>query len=100
LEKINVAISNIRWPVKDVGLGHLGKWLKMAEKMKFAGPVGRWVLSLLDLDEQYREKFMDALEVMHAMQAKIPLAPTKAALKTKMVETFAWLEWKLPLYWC
>ena len=101
LAQVNRIIESVRFPSGQEEMKPVGEYMKMAQKIKLAGPRGRWLLSIMDMDSDYKEKFIAVLDIMHELRQKPPLTETrKEELKIHIPETFAWLEWKLPSYWC
>jgi hypothetical protein len=98
--KLNIFIVRIRWPTNDPGMKPLGEWNKMAEYLALGGTRGRWLIANMKIPgKDYREKFMDVLEIVACMKQKCHTDEEKIALPTKLIQTFAWLEWKLPIFW-
>lgn len=59
------------------------------------------MIDQLDLDTSYKSAFVDLLDCFDQMQAKLPMSDEeKEACQKKLVRTLAWLEIKLPIYWC
>ena len=63
--------------------------------------MGKYMIGKLDLDESYKSAFVDLLDCFDQMQAKLPMSDDeKKKCQEKLTRTLAWLEIKLPIYWC
>ena len=63
--------------------------------------MGKYIIGKLDLDESYKSVFVDLLDCFDQMQAKLPMSDDeKTKCQEKLTRTLAWLEIKLPMYWC
>jgi len=101
IKDVNQIISKTRTVIGEPELKELDEWMKMAEKIKLAGPRGRWLFSIMDMDGEYKMQFIAALDVLYRMKQRPSLIPAaRKVVLEDLVETFAWLELKLPLYWC
>ena len=75
--------------------------MQLDEALQVGGDIGKYLIGLLDIDENYKEKLIDLLDCFDQIQAKLPMDDdTKDRCQRKLVRTLAWLEIKLPLYWC
>ena len=98
---VNRVISETRTVIGEPELKPIDEWMKMAEKIKLAGPRGRWLFSIMDMNSEYKIKYIAALDVLYRMKQRPSLIPAaRKAVLEDLVETFAWFELKLPLFWC
>jgi hypothetical protein len=72
IDKVNLYISTLAFPNGEPVLKPLGDWFKMAELIKLAGPRGRWLVSIMDMEEDYKEKFITALDLLGKIKQKVP----------------------------
>lgn len=75
--------------------------IKLHEALQIGGDIGKYMIKQLDLDTSYTSAFVDLLDCFDKKQAKLPMSDEeKGACQKKLVRTLAWLEIKLPIYWC
>ena len=74
---------------------------KLAEVLQVGGDIGKYLIGLMDITEEYKIKFVALLDCFDRMQTKTPMSDDESTeCQEKLVRTMAWLEKSLPLYWC
>jgi hypothetical protein len=72
--------------------------LKIAEAMALAGDMGQYVLSLLDIDAEYRAVFIRCMMALNNLLRKVP--KDLNAAQELLVNVLGELESMMPLHWC
>jgi len=90
LAQVNKLVMSIRWPLGSSDIRDIREWMRMSEKLKLAGPRGRWLFSLLDIDAEYRDHFIEALDIIWALKKREHHKDEEAEIERRMVQTFAW----------
>ena len=73
--------------------------LKIAEALALCGDMGQYVVSLLDIDTEYKRVFITALQVLNRLLVKVVTESLKT-LQKDLVEVLGTLEAMMPLHWC
>ena len=80
---------------------HLTTQSKLDEALQVGGCIGKYMIGQLEMDDSYKSAFVDLLDCFDKIQAKLPMSDQeKSECQNKLVRTLAWLEIKLPVYWC
>lgn len=87
----------VGWPPLPASLDALST-MKLEQALAFAGDMGKYLLSLLDIDTLIHKHLQDYLSVLKDCQQKTPIIPLKD-IKKRLHETAACVEAILPAFW-
>jgi hypothetical protein len=85
------------WPPVPASMEAMST-MKLEQALAFAGDIGRYLLSLLDIDPVIHKHLQEYLVVLRDCQQKTPLIPVKD-IKRRLDEVLASLEAILPAFW-
>lgn len=86
------------WPRVRFAFAHFSK-LSCSERICLAGPLGLYFLQFCDVDVEIRVLFVELLNCLESVQAKVHTTASLNELQTRMVITLTKCEAALPLYW-
>jgi hypothetical protein len=101
-EAVESIISHLRvpagWPSLRKIFSHLG-FMKTAECLQLAGPIGAYFFKQLDIDHSYRDAFIDLLYLLRTAMHKVSTPGDRAELLQSLAAVLTRLEIMLPITW-